>query len=168
LVVNDNFGIIISALFRTPQAGGIKTVILQNDLAQNKSVNVYDISSGNCFNDVNVLTVGTALVQVGKGTTPATRQDFNTENVFPDSPEADKNQVTRPAGYNSGLGKITIATQITPTGGVGAITEVNYFLKWQEKDTGTIQTFMLFRNILGTPVNFIVAQTINVDQEILI
>jgi len=164
LVVNDNFGILISALFRAPSAL-VKTVVLKDIAGVSRNLDVFNTDGANLFNDV---ATAISKVQVGKGLSPATRQDVNIESPFTNGGVEDNRiDITQPAGYNSGLGKVTVATLINPTAGAGAITEVCYYLFIRD-NSGTVQTFLIFRNNLTVPVNFIASQSINIDSEVFI
>ncbi len=165
MVVTDNFGLLIAGLFRAPTQDP-KTIVLKNIAGANINVNVFDQDGGKLFNE-NSPANGRGKVQVGKGFSPATRQDVNIENPFPDSPESDRIDITFPAGYNFTSNKVTVATQIQPTGGAGAVTEVCYYM-FINDNAGVSQTILIFRNILTVPVNFIVGQTINIDSEVFI
>ncbi len=165
MVVNDNFGILIAGLFRFPSAL-VKTVVMQNKDNNPVNLNVFDTDVGLLFNDTNV-AIGVGRVQVGKGLTPATRQDFKIEVPFTNPPENDFVNNTLPSGYNSGLGKISVATLISPTGGAGAITEVTFSHRWSNNG-GAPDTFLIFRDVLTVPINFIASQAININHEVFV
>jgi len=166
LVVNDNFGILIAGLFRAPSTGG-KSVVMKNISGADQTVRVFSTDSSNLFNDTTSGANGRSKVQVGEGSTTPTRQDVNIEDPFGVSPESDRIDVTLPAGYNSGLGKISIATLINPTGGSGAITEVCLYM-FINNSAPVSQTFLIFRDVLSVPVNFIASQAINIDYEVFV
>jgi len=134
---------------------------LKDITGANQSLSVFDSENNSLFNDVPALGLGT--VQIGKGVTTPTRQDVNIENPFPDSPESDRNPITLPYGF--GVGKITIATQISNTGGAGSITEVCYFVDLRN-DSSVTKTFLVFRDVIQ-PVSFIPLETVNIDNEVI-
>lgn len=160
MVTNDNLGKLIAGIFRSPSTG-LTTINLINTGGVSRGIRVY----GNDNNIVFNLNKSGA-VQIGKGTTPPTRQDFNLENAFPNSPESVLKGVTLPHGYVSGLGKITIATLISPTGGAGSITETALTQFWQNTGSNN-ERYLLFRDIIS-PVGFIIGQAINIDYEVFV
>ncbi len=159
MVITDNLGILFAGLFRPPSQL-LTTVVLKDITGANQSMSVFDSENNNLFND-QVLGLGT--VQIGKGTSTPTRQDTNIENPFPDSPESDRNPITLPFGF--GVAKITIATQISNTGGAGSITEVCYFVDLKN-NSGVVKTFLIFRDVIQ-PVSFIALETVNIDNEVV-
>ena len=113
MTANDNLGILLAGLFR-PLSTGNKSVfgIINTAGASHEMVVYGDPSANNVFNEA-----GASRAQVGKGTTPPTRQDRNIESPFTNGGVEDSAQSSNLFGYNSGLAKITIATQINPTTG---------------------------------------------------
>lgn len=166
MVTLDNFGIFLAGHFK-PVNNSTQTVIIKDIAGADLSVRIFGSSSQDCWTDADEGTVSD-FTQVGKGTTPATRQDTNIETPFTNSPESAK-QACLSAGYNSGLGKITISTVINPTGSSGTITEV---VKIQGLigvfPSGTFTNFTAFFRDIISPVNFISGQAINVSHEVLI
>lgn len=114
------------------------------------------------FNDLGA----TDQIQIGKGTTPVTRGDFNIENPFTNGGVEDNKISCLTFGYSSPLGKITIPTLISPTFGSGAITEVCHFFTAYDEVSGVFQ-FMSMHDIVPVS-NFIAGQSVNVDYEVLI
>jgi len=104
--------------------------------------------------------------QVGKGLTPATRQDIAIENPFTNAPE-DTFFINGLAGYNSGLGKITAPASIAPTGGSGDISELIFVITIRATNASNFRCLMT-RDIVFPPVSFISGKTINTALEILI
>lgn len=160
----DNFGIFLAGHFRAI-SGSTKTVTLKLLTGADTTLRIYGTSEQDCWTDTNEGTVSD-FAQVGKGTTPATRQDFNIEVPFVGGAEGSR-QSSIPAGYNSGLGKITISTVITPTLGSGSVTEVVKIQGMIRLATTATDFFAFFRDNVS-PVNFISAEAINVSYEVLI
>ncbi len=163
MVVNDNLGIIIAGLFRAPSAL-VKTVVLKNKDNNPVNINVFATDSGNLFNDTNV-SVAKARIRIGKGTTPATRQDFDIETPFSTSPESAWFNVIGTAGWNSGLGQISIGGGISATGS-GAISESAYSTVWRATDSAHHRS-LFSRDNISPVVNFINGETINVNYVLL-
>lgn len=168
MTTNDNLGNLLAQLIRAPTSVTTDTpAIFRNTVGALISFRIVGSNNTTLFNDdVTVPTVTETRVQIGKGTTPPTRQDFNLENAFPNSPESVLKGVTLPHGYVSGLGKITIATLISPTGGAGSITETALTQFWQNTGSNN-ERYLLFRDIIS-PVGFIIGQAINIDYEVFV
>jgi len=166
LTLNDNFGFMIAKLFRAPTTGANSTgnVLRREDTGALFGTSMYQTNSNSTiFND----EAGINQAQVGEGSTPATRQDFKIEDTFPDSPESSpQNSVA--GAYNSGLGKITIATLISPTGGAGSITEVIKRGRIRDSIGGSTTRFIIWTRDVISPVGFIIGQSINIDHEVQI
>jgi len=162
----DNFGEFLKGHF-TILSTAVRTTPLKNLGGVTRTLRIYGDSSDFLWNDTNAVGAKGDFGQVGKGTTGATRQDVNIETVFPDSPENAK-QVSLAGGYNSGLGKITVQTDITPTGGAGAVTEFCKINNMNPQDTNTFEPFTLTRDIISPPASFIIGETISASLEVLI
>jgi len=152
-LLNDNFGIWLGGML-TAIVGGVNLV---NDSGSTQSINLNGASAP--FNNRNT-GVG-SLMQVGKGTTPATRQDFAIENPFLDSPQSDMFN-TGNGGYNSGLQQISIAGNVSPVVNSGQISECTLFFKWQNSSSLS-NFFLMSRDNISPVVNFINGQSINVE-----
>jgi len=164
MVTLDNFGIFLSGHFVNPTTG--INVQLINTSGASQTVKIIGNSSNEVWNDTNLGTMND-FIQVGSGNTPATRQDFKLETPFGTSPESAR-FVCIPAGYNSGLGKITITGTLASTGGAGTINETTKEVRINQNTSPTnIQSFIFFRDNIS-PVAFIIGQQIVVDYEVLI
>jgi len=109
--------------------------------------------------DVNLPQSKGSSIQIGKGTTPATRQDVKLEDPFVTAPESLK-KATSNGGYNSGLGKVDFSSVII-AGGAGAISETVWFMAMHTSNFG--QTNAWSRDLISPVANFIIGQTINVN-----
>ena len=161
MVSLDNFGIFLAGHFRT-LTGGATDVTLKNIAGVDRSVRIYGTNSQTCYNDLNDGTVNDRA-QVGKGLTPATRQDVSIESPFILAPESNE-ILSIIAGYNSGLGKIEISTVITPTGGSGAVSEVVKISSIIQLATANPESFAFFRDNVSPVANFIIGETININK----
>jgi len=158
----DNIGIVLAGLFRAPSTG-LRTV--SGLKAIDASIFTTTTYNQQTFSTLfNITAIKQA--QVGKGTSPVTRQDFDIENEFPNSPENSKVGSLNDA-YNSGLGKITMATLISPTGGAGSITEVCKFVNFRAPTNPQDRICCILRDVIS-PVGFIIGESINIDHEVLI
>jgi len=159
----DNLGLLIAGLFRTPTTANKLVSNLKATNALVFNTRIYSTQADtNRFNFDGVLR----LVQVGKGTTPVTRQDFNIESPFVVAPESGLNASINGV-YNSGLAKINQATLIAPTGGAGTITEVIKTTRARATVDQTGKIIVIFRDIIS-PVGFIIGESINIDHEVFI
>jgi len=91
MVMNDNLGIILAGLARAVSSGE-KTSPLPI-VATDGTSEFVKIYSANNVTKFTRLATQTNQTQVGKGLTPATRQDIDIENEFPSSPEKDKTRI---------------------------------------------------------------------------
>lgn len=158
----DNIGIVLAGIFRAPSQGVTTVFGLKAIDASIFTTTTYNTSNFTSLFNITELKVA----QVGKGTSPVTRQDFDIENVFPDSPESSRVGSLNDA-YNSGLGKITMATLISPTGGAGSITEVCKFVIFRAPINPQDRICCILRDVIS-PVGFIIGESINIDHEVLI
>jgi len=166
LVILDNFGFFLAKVFRSPTTGANFTgFVLKRQLGGALfGTSLYNTNTNSTiFNDGGVVR----QAQVGKGTTPATRQDFAIESPFTNSPESAKNN-SADGAFNSGLGLISQPTLISNTGGSGSITEVIKVISVRDQQGGALNVPMaIFRDSIS-PVSFINGESINIDHEVLI
>ena len=164
MVTLDNFGIFLAGHFTAPTSG--KNVDIVDKSGVTQTVKIIGTSSNGVWGETNNGTIAD-YIQIGKGTTPATRQDFKLEDPFVTSPESSR-FITISAGYNSGLGKITISAVLASTGGSGSITEVTKEQQMTKiTPSQSLGQFLFFRDLIS-PVGFIIGQTVNVSYEVFI
>jgi len=163
----DNFGEFLKGHFTILSTGVRDTAFVITTNGTSRTLRIYGTSSNFVWNDTNAVGSQGDFGQVGKGTTPVTRQDINIETPFPDAPENSK-QVSLAGGYNSGLGKVTVQTDITPTGGAGAVTEFCKINNMSVIQTNTYEIIALTRDLVSPPASFIVGEAISASLEILI
>jgi len=162
MVLNDNFGTFLAGHFGAVFNGGSKTISPMIDVGNvGRTVRIIGAREF----DRNWNDVTNSLMQVGKGTTPATRSDFKIETVLDDSPE-DVQFPNSIAGYNSGLAKITFSIQISNVGGNGQVTEVAW-TKFMKLNNNNTATFLFSRDVIPAK-DFIIGQEINAELAILI
>jgi len=103
-----------------------------------------------------------AVLQIGSGTTPPLRTDFDIDNPFSVSPESDNNNASDPVyDSNTGSFKSSIAIQ---AGGTGTINESALKNTWNS--LATPQVFTAFRDIISPAQSFIAGQTIVLEYTI--
>ena len=164
MVTLDNFGIFLAGHIVPITSGSSR--ILTDVVGLTHTVRLIGNSSNKVWNDTGFGSLGD-FIQIGKGSTPATRQDFKIEDPFTTAPESSR-FVCIPAGYNSGLGKITISGTLGSTGGTGTITEVTKEQAMINTSNPTVlKNFCFFRDNIS-PVNFIIGQSVFVSYEVLI
>ena len=166
MTVNDNFGMLFALLIRSPSTGTLNTGTIFRDTGNTlRQFVIFALGVNFTFNFTGN-GAGVSKSRVGKGTTPPTRQDFNVDSGFPDSPESSLISSVTPT-YNSGLAKITQATLISPTGGSGTISEVIKTARWS-RAISLGGDFCIARDLNSPVSNFIVGQSINIDHEVFI
>jgi len=163
MVALDNLGLLLAGIFRNASTGNGQVFNLKATNGAVYSTRIYATQG-----DTNRSNFDGALrqVQIGKSSTPVTRQDFKIGDPFPDSPESSLNNCID-GGYNSGLGKISQTCLISTTGGAGTITEVIKAFRIRDQFTQSGRTLIMFRDLI-TPENFIAGESINVEYEVLI
>lgn len=163
MVLNDNFGIWLAGHFRALTTL-VTLVFYVTEGGSSVRFSTYNIGTNQ--NKYNITTTG-AFSQLGKGTTPANRQDFKIESPFLVPVESTKVK-TFDGGYNSGLGFVQVPTLFSPTGDSGALTEVVLFMTFHKFDVATIDQKVLFTRDSVPVVNFISGKTINTEHGISI
>jgi len=162
MVFMDNWGKLMANIFIVPTTSGA-TFTMEDLVGTTRSYVTYKDRD---FDDHWNQTACQSFAQVGKGTAPVTRQDFKLEVPFTNGGAEDNLKITSLFGYNSALGKITIATSISPTAGSGTVTEVVKINAVQQTNATLIQNLWIHDLIAG--VSFISAKTLNIEHEILI
>lgn len=160
MTFTDNFGILFASIFQVPSTGS-PAFQMKNTTGGFPSFQGYkDRDFDDHWNQTNPNPQSYA--QVGKGSTPATRQDFQIENPFTNGGVEDNKKLTSLFGYNSPLGKITIQTGISPTAGSGTITEVVKINQFVNTNGITISDIVMTRDN-PTPTGFISGKSINLE-----
>ena len=163
MVILDNFGLLLAGFFRAPSTAVLTVGGIKDTSGVSFSLRPYDtIDSDRRFNKIGA----DRKAQVGKGTTPVTRQDFVIESPFTNGGVEDNPQNSNASGYVSGLGKIEAGTLIASTTGAGTITEVVKQIVLEDSFS-TIRTMIIMRDIIS-PASFIASESINVNHEVLI
>ena len=152
-LLSDNYGIYLMSLY----GGNLNIETLQDITNTGESVKF--MGTGTMFNSTFV-AVGTQI-QIGKGTSTPTRQDFNIESPFTTAPESTiKN--TANGGWNSGLGQVLASMIPFGAGGSGDISET-IFVQVMNITTNVQKKFLMSRDLISPISNFILGQTINVN-----
>jgi len=163
MVSNDNLGNLLAQTIRPPTSLETDTpAIFRNTVGVLVSFRIVANNNTTLWNDnVTNPVITETRVQIGKGTTPPTRQDFNIENPFTNGGVEDNSVKSQFSGYVSATGLINMATQLSPMAGAGTITEVVLF-----KHTRA-GVFLWYRNLI-TPSGFILGNTVNTNHEVQI
>ena len=157
-LILDNFGIFLAGIFKA-FLGGTKTVLLRSTTVPNEAVNTY---GGNLFG-ITAVNFGSFL-QVGSGSTPPSRSDFNIETAFGTAPESVALTGVSDPVFNSGLGNFKYSVSIQ-AGGAGTINESVSFLKFTT-NVFNFRSFAMFRDIISPSASFIAGQTIALEYTI--
>jgi len=151
-LLTDNYGLWLNAIM-----GGIGVnITLRETGNQFRTVRMW--SGGDTYNTTNQGSVGTAI-QVGTGTTPATRQDFIIENLA-------LSLISGNGGYNSGLGKIDIPANNVATANF-QLSETTLLGVWIAFAIG-VKSFLLARDNISPVVSVVVSNTVNVDYALIL
>jgi len=148
----DNWGEFFGALL-----GGVSASMRRTSDGNTDTLNIYGGDQTRLFNITNNGGVG-SIIRVGTGVTPATRQDFKIENL-------QQTLTSGNGGYNSGLGKIDIPANGTALSGF-SITETVLEGIWVDSFQG-VDAYLLSHDVFN-PISVIIAQTINVDYELIL
>lgn len=150
-LILNNFGKLYHQAHGTP---GV-TVVLQDigDVG-----NALRASGGNRYTQVVTFAGGTQI-QVGSGSTPPDRTDFNVETAFASAPENGRGS-TGAGGYNSSLAQVQVARSIGATGGSGTINESCLFGVWV--NTANVTKIIMIARDAISGVGFVAANFINV------
>ena len=159
-LILDNFGILLAGLMRAP-VDAEKEVTLTDTGNTGQTVGAYGTYAANTqhFNYFDAAYPTGTRVQVGAGTTPAARADYDIETAFIVAPEDDLFD----SGTGSyGAGSISVAGAIT-AGGAGTINEILFTGRWiWQGGSATLADFALFHDILVSGEAFVLGNTITV------
>jgi len=152
-LINNNFGELFAAIHGPLSTDRTFSGLKDTAGAGPFTIRVWRPVSGNLWDQALI-----SSVQVGSGTTPATRSDLLEETPFASAPESLR-IATGDGGYNASLGTISVTTNISPTGGVGTVNETNLFWIIGD-DAGASRTFLMTRDIISPGVAFVGGQAI--------
>ncbi len=164
MVLTDNFGFLLSAFF--PINGTVSPDLKQGMIDITGTPQEINIKGSTSNNTLFERTMAGNFVQIGKGSTLPTKQDFNIENPFTNGGVEDNMQPTGIGGFVFLDPRILYTTQINPTAGTGGIREVCYFLNLVNSSAVT-KTFLMWRDVIPL-VSFIAGQSITIDNEVTI
>jgi len=149
----DNFGIAFAGLLIPVATQRTSSVEIINSSGNPVNITIYGFGSG-------ALSTSGGKIQIGKGTTPPTRQDFKIEVPFTNGGIEDSGFNNQAGGYNSVLGEITVAGVLSPVLGSGIIKEVT-------KTNGWSGDVLIFHDLIND-VSFIAGQQVDVSYSVLI
>lgn len=124
-IVNDNFGTLLAKCFRNLDAVR-ETATLLDITNTSRTVYTYGNHQNTNFIPFNgsFSTAVDNMIQVGSGTTPPTRSDYNVETAFANSGPEDSKQSANDGSYIVNANMIQIAGIIGPTTGGGTVNEI--------------------------------------------
>ena len=129
-------------------------------------VNAPNAFSNHCFNSAWNSAYGLTgtEMQLGSGTTAAMRTDYAIETALGSAPESGRFSTTQ-GSYNAGY--VSFAGAIT-AGGSGMVNETGFFGAWNTNADNNVSRFMLFRDILGSSVNYTAGNILNCSYSIAV
>ncbi len=158
-LILDNFGIWLAGIFHI-NIGSNKSVILKDRTGVNETLLVI----ANSTTVFNFRTSGGArgvLIQVGSGSTPPARTDFDIETAFATAPESINFTGVSDPVYSSALGNFKFLAAIT-AGGSGTINESILLSFWQNT-ANVAKSFVHFRDIISPGQAFVPGQSIALE-----
>ena len=159
MVLSDNVGYILAGHFTPLTSAEVEVVMKIKDTSG--VLDNFKIYSGS-GNRWNVNSVH--AVRIGKGTTPASHQDFDLEVPFVNPPESGKVTSSSPTYLaDSGIGNQ--ATQFSPMGASDSLTEVTEEIICKATG-GTDHDIQLSRIIIDPAVAFLINQQVDLDHEV--
>ena len=160
----DNLGKLVAGLFRPPSTGA-KTVtgLLRRDTGGSFNTTVYNTQTNTTY----AWTNPNQNVQVGKGTTPPTRQDYNVEQAFASAPEANPFP-NLGKGYNSGLGKIEVGATLSNVTDNDSVSEYVKIVTIRDSVGGATTRECIWVRDTFTPQAFLAGENIVTNLEVLI
>jgi len=160
-LILDNFGTWLAGLINAP-AQAVKTVSLKDLLGNARNLKTRNVYTEYAFSEYSPPNDSGTLLQVGGGTTPATRADYQIETALSVAPEDDVFG-TGTGSYSAGV--VSAGGAIT-AGGTETINEVGFFGFWTIVGGAAAYAFMLFHDILVSGEAFTPGQTITVAYSI--
>jgi len=149
-----NFGTWLAGFFRAPVVSATSVSLIDSG-GDARDVYMWVTTGANVFNSDTGDKIG-SLIQVGGGSTPATRTDEDIETPLGSAPEDD---VFDTGSGSYAAGAISVSGAIS-AGGTGTIAEVGLFGAWTYEVT--LANFMLFHDILTSGEAYTPGQTITV------
>jgi hypothetical protein len=165
LTTLDNLGLLLASFIRPVSGASLSVGGFKGIDGVSETLGIYGLATANIYNDSGEFA-STSQAQVGDSATPVTRQDFNIGNAFANGGIEDTKVANLSVGYNSGLAKIEIPTNFSPTAGAGTVREVCKFLR-VGNFSGLPKTIMIFRDVVSDSA-FIIGQSIDIVHEVTI
>ncbi len=162
MTVTDNAGKLLATLFRGAITTGTLAIVggMKSTDGVVNGINLYGTAtSTQSYFRSSFLS----FMQIGKGVSVKTRQDFAIEDPFIASPE-NTLQPSLISGYIDGSGLVTIGVTISPTGSNGTITES---IKVSQGRTTSVLTknFCFFSDSIP-PTPFLTGQNVFVEYQL--
>lgn len=159
-LILDQFGVLFAGVLSKFQVAD-KIIQLKN--TSGALINLKPIGTPTTFAQLGFGGIGNRF-QIGSGSTPPVRQDFNIETAFGTAPESGLMSPATDPVFNSGLGNFKMIASIT-AGGAGTINESVWIGTWLNSANATNQ-YAMFRDIISPAVAFVAGQTIALEYTI--
>jgi len=156
-LILDQFGVLFAGVMS--RFRGIDKII-QLKSKTGALINLRAIGAGTTFPQTGFGGIGNSF-QVGSGTTPPARTDFNIETAFVNAPENTNMFPATDPVFNSGLGNFKMIASITG-GGSGTISESIWIGRFLNTSNATNE-YTFFRDSISPAVPFIAGQTIALE-----
>ncbi len=165
-LLSDNFGEILAAWHRNPTTSA-KTVSLINTSNAANLFNVHWRQFGGTTNNysgmwTSIIGAPNGGIQVGQGTTPAVRTDFDIETPFANGGLEDGRVVTQNPVYDNVNFRVQMAINFNATGG-GDISESVLLNRYLKALPRALHIMLMSRDIITPVVNFIATQSVFVQ-----
>jgi len=159
-LVLDNFGVLLAGVMSRFRA--VDKIVSLTDTSGNP-ITLKAIGTSTTFPQLGFGSIGNRF-QVGSGSTPPARTDFNIETAFGTPPESGGLFPSTDPVFNSGLGNFKMNASIT-AGGAGTINESIWIGTFLNTSNAT-NLYAFFRDIISPAVPFIAGQTIALEYTI--
>jgi len=159
-LVLDQFGVLFAGVLS--RLKGVDKII-QLKSKTGALVNLKALGTGTTFPQIGFGTIGSTF-QIGSGSTPPARTDFDIETAFGTAPENTNMLPATDPVFNSGLGNFKMSASIN-AGGAGTINESIWIGRFLSTANATNE-YTLFRDSISPAVPFIAGQTIALEYTI--
>jgi len=166
-LLNDNFGKILAQMFRNVSTTGQELISLKSIGGVNSNFSPYwfaDVGFGkDDWRGMLVQAHGSIspAIQIGKGSSPATRQDVDIENPFTNGGAEDSQFGIQVPIYDVINFRCNFANSII-SGGSGSITESVYKNSYTDRNKARPRV-LIARDNISPAVGFLASQSIFVD-----
>lgn len=156
-VLNNNWGKMLTGLLSDDEAD----YILQDITDVARTMRFSGQSAINFARTFGGAVLG-SQAQIGQGSTPATRSDFNIETPFANGGLEDSLTNTGTGVWVEAQGHATVPIVINPTTGAGVISESVLVMSWIDKGV-VVRKLLASRDNISPVVNFGAGATLTID-----